>query len=366
MNFSKNLSSYLILFFLITAHTYGQTVVKVAKKDFPLKIKIQGQEILSKDFNHHHKIFIVGDYILTLVNSGDYNYHVFDKKTQQYLGPIGLRGEGPEEWVIPQTTLGQYHKKDGDIYMWYFDFLRGTFSLMNLTKTIKSKSINPINDRRLRINMKLFPYFQLFMGDNERIYGTNWIYESDRSRLKSYDIKTNKIAKSALFPKIKNSSHLPSEVMNSLYSCSFDKHPFKDQFAQATFIFNRIDIFDQNLNVIKSIVDGENWKDDYYEGREIIPSENFISPRINGFDGLSVSNNFIFALEAKKNVGTDKEKENESFVRVYNWNGVPIAYLEINHDLSSIDFDEETKVLYATDYSHELVLKFNLSQYLPK
>jgi hypothetical protein len=356
----------ILILFSVYVSALCQTVIKVGKNDFPQKVKIKGQEILANDFNHHHKILIIDEYILTLVNGGKYNYNVFDKKTEQYLGPIGVRGEGPEEWLIPQTTLGQYIKKDGETYMWYFDYLRGTFSLMNLTKTLKSKSVNPINARRLRVNMKLFPYFQLFMGDNEKMYGTNWIYESDRSRLKSYDLKSNKIAKSALFPKIKNSTHLPSEVLNSLYSGSFDKHPAKDQFVQATFIFNRIDVFDENLNLIKSIVDGENWKNDYYEGREIIPSENFVRPRIDGFNGLSVSKNFIFALEAKKNVGTDKEKENESFVRVYNWNGAPIVYLEINHDLSSIDFDEDTNILYATDYSHELVLKFNLIQYLPK
>lgn len=365
MNFLKIFLIGLAILLTFTS-SFSQTIVKISKSDFPLKVKIQGEKILEKDFNHHHKILIVDDYILTLVNGGNFNYHVFDKKTQEYLGPIGKRGEGPDEWIIPQTTLGQFVKKDGDIYMWYFDYLRGNFSLMNLTKTLKSKNPNPIVSRRLRVNMKLFPYFQLFMGDNDKMYATNWIYESDRSRLKSYDLNSNKIAKSTLFPKIKNSSHLPSEVMNSLYSCAIDKHPSKDQFVQATFIFNRIDIFDQNLNVIKSIVDGENWRDDFYEGREINPADNFISPRIDGFNGLSVTNNFIFALEVKENLGTKEEKENESFIRVYNWNGTPLAYLEVSHDLSSIDFDEENLLLYATDFSHELVLKFNLSNHLSK
>lgn len=336
-------------------------IIKVSKKDFPKVMKVKGEKIFTNDYNHHDQIFVVGDYLLTLVNSGEYQYHVFDKKTQKYLGPVGIRGLGPNEWEIPRTTLGQFEKTPDGVLLWNYDYLRGNFNKINLSKTLDSKSANPVIENTTRINMREFPYFQLFQGSNGRIYATGWIYEVNRVRLKSYNPSNKAIQKSGLFPKINNSNHLPSDVLNGLYGLSFDKHPKKDLFVQAMFIFNRIDFFDENLNVIKSIVDGGNWEDGFYDGKDIDPSTNFIRPRINGYDGLTVSDNFILALEAKKNVGTEKEKENESFIRVYNWDGKPLAYFEIEHDLSSIDLDEADGMLYATDYEHELVLKFNIS-----
>jgi len=368
MRFIRNYITFSLFFILIILcqESTAQKVVKVSKTDFPEKMKIKGQEILTQDYNHHHIIFVLDTLLLTMVNSGENHYHVFHKDKLNYLGAVGVRGDGPDQWEIPATTVGQFKKTSEGIKLWQFDYLRGTYSLINLTKTLKSKSSYPVVERRLRINVKIFPYFQLFMGGNDKLYANSWIYEQNRSRLKSFDQENNKIVRSGLFPKIKNNTHLPSEVMNSLYGASLDKHPSQDKFVQATFIFNRIDIFDENLQVIKSIVDGDNWKDDYYDGKDIDPAVNFINPRTNGFNGLATGEKYIYALEAKLNFRTDKFRENESFVRVYDWEGRPKAYLEVAHDLSSIDIDEKSGMLYATDYSHELVLKFDISQLMKK
>jgi hypothetical protein len=353
-----------LIIFLGSFSLKAQEIVRVSKDNFPSKLKIKGVEILTNDFNHHHKIFVFDTLILTMVNSGPYHYHVFHKDKLKYLGAIGVRGEGPEQWQIPATTAGQFEKAADGIKVWHFDYLRGSFMLINITKTIKSKSVNPKVDRQLRINAKVFPFFQLFIGNNQKLYANSWIYEQNSSRIKSYDIKTTQISKSPLFPLIKDVNRLPSETINSLYGGAFDKHPKKDLFIQATFVFDRIDFFDENLKVIKSIVDGENWKDNYYNGKEIIPSQNYLRPRINGYDGLSIGEKFIFALEAKLNVGTDKFKEYQSFIRVFSIDGKPLSYIEVPHDLSSIDFDEVKNVLYATDYEHEQVLKFDLTQHV--
>lgn len=363
----KNSYKYLIwglLFSFVVfsgSTTNNSNLIKVSKKNFPKIVKIKGEEILTNDYNHHHHIFIINDYLLTLVNSGDFQYHVFDKKSQKYLGPVGIRGEGPNEWEIPQTTLGQFENTKDGVMIWNFDFLRGNFNKINLTKTIASKSAKPIIQNTTRINMREFPFFQLFQGKNGRIYASSWIYEVNRVRLKSFNPTDKTIKRSELFPKIKNTNHLPSEVLNSLYGGSFDKHPSQDKFVQAMFMFNRIDIFDENLNVTKSIVDGLNWQDGFYDGKEIDPTKNFLRPRIDGFDGLAVGENFIFAVEADKFIENQKAYENKSFIRVYNWEGKPLAYLEVDNSLSSIDVDEANGFIYATDYENELVLRFNIS-----
>lgn len=358
---SSTIFSLGLILMILCQESNAQLLVKVSKTEFPQKITLKGEPILENDFNHHHRIFVIDTLLLTMVNSGDNHYHVFHKNKLNYLGSVGVRGEGPNEWEIPQTTVGQFEINTEGIKLWYFDFLRGNYSLMNLTKTLTSGSPYPIVERKLRINMKVFPYYQLFMGNNNRIYAGGWIYEQNRVRLKSYDLNTKEISKSTLFPTIKNTKKIPTETMNSLYGGGFDKHPTLNKFVQAMYMFNRIDIFDENLNVIKSIVDGENWKDNYYDGLQIDPTKEFFNGRVDGYNTVATSENFIFSVEADKNINLEIKKENESFIRVYDWNGTPKAYLTINHDLTSIDIDEKNGMLYATDYDHELVLKFDIS-----
>lgn len=364
MDFNKLTIYFILVFFFnsIVNESNAQILLKVKKQDFPKMATINGQEILAQDFNHHHKIFVIDTLLLTMVNSGANHYHVYHKDKLTYLGPIGIRGEGPDQWEIPQTTVGQFEKTKEGIKLWYFDYLRGNYNLMNLTKTLNSGSAYPIVEKKTRINMKVFPYFQLFMGNNNRIYANSWVYEQNRGRIKSFDLETNKIYKSGLFPVIKNNDRLPAETKNSLYGGSFYKHPTKDKFVQALYMFNRIDIFDENLKVIKTIVDGENWKDNYYDAFDIDPTKDFFEGKIDGYNGLALSENFIFALEADRNVNAQINKENESFIRVYDWDGKPVAFLTVKHDLSSIAIDESKGKLYATDYSHELVLRFDISQ----
>ncbi|MFC0262746.1 BF3164 family lipoprotein [Fontibacter flavus] len=362
----KFLAGFVVFVISSLTTVFAQEILKVTKKDFPEKIIIKSQKILTDDFNHHHRIHVFDSLILTQVNSGKHHYHVFHKDKLTYLGPIGVRGDGPDQWDIPATTAGQFEKSSNGIKLWYFDYLRGSFNLMNLTKTIQQKTPYPITERKLRINAKVFPFSKGFMGSNKRLYVNCYIYEQDRSRLKYYDLETKKIIKSPLFPKVKNISQLPIETIHSLYGGPFEKHPTRDQFVQAAFIFNRIDIFDDNLKLLLSIVDGDNWKDDFYDAREINPATSWINPILDGYNGLALGEKLIFALEAKKNVGTDKFKENESFIRVFDWQGKPLAYLEIAHDLSTIAFDEGKGMLYATDYSHELVLRFDLSNELKR
>ena len=368
MRFTNTLF-YLVILIISNFHVQlatSQSIVKVSKEDFPEIITIEGEPILTYDYHHHFKIHLLDTLLLTTVNGGKNHYHVYHKDKLTYLGAVGVRGDGPDEWDIPSTTVGQFELTKEGIGLWNFNYLRGTFTLINLTKTLESGSPKPILNRRLRINTKVFPYYQLYMGDNNKIFASGWIFEENRSRLKFFDLESNQIGKTALFPTIRNSGNFPPEIMNSLYTASFGKHPTEDKFVQALFVYNRIDIFDGNLKVLKSIVDGENWKNDYYDGKEIDITINFISPRMNGFNGLALSNNFIFALEGKKNEGTDEEIENESFIRVYDWEGRPKAYLNVNHDLTGIAFDEKSGNLYATDYSHELVLRFNILEQVGK
>ncbi len=261
---------------------------------------------------------------------------------------------------MPYTTVGQYEVTDSGIFLWFFDYQRGHLSKINLTKTLLSGSPYPILDKSFRIDASKFPYFRLFYLNDEKLVADCWITEQDRVRIKSFNPETEEVKKSTLFPSMKNIHLLPAEVVNSLYTTTFAKHPSKNVFVQAMATFNRIDIFNENLSMQKSIVDRENWQDDYYDAEEIDPASNFLDERVDGYDGLVCTRDFIFALERKKTPPSNADVRPESYVRVYDWQGRPVCLLQFGNNLSGIGVDEVEGMLYATDYANEMVLRYDI------
>jgi|GEM_PF-1272620 len=364
----KNFIKYTILFILNIIFIFAcsqkdnveTTLTTIEKNDFPQTIKLENPDkILDDDEFHHFKIFVIDTVLLTTSQVGDYHYNAFLINTLDFLGSFGVRGEAPEEWTMPITMSGQYETSKDGLNLWFYDYLKGHFSKINLTKTLNSNSLNPIIDETVSIDTKKFPFTNLFYVSEEKIIGDSWISESDRRRIKSFNPKTEEVKKSELFPAMKNTSKLPAEVLNSFYTSAFSKHPTKPLFVQAMFVFNRIDIFNENLQVVKTIVDGDNGLDDYYDGAEVDLKSDFLLGKIQGYDGVTTTSDYIFALEM--NVKTqDQIKPKDSYVRVYDWSGKPVCLLQFEHPIVGLAVDERTGILYITDYENESVLRYNI------
>jgi hypothetical protein len=341
-------------------------VMSVGHSDFPSKVKLEKEEILQEDFFHHHKVYVLDTVLLTTSNVGDYHFHAYHTKTLKYLGSLGVKGEGPDEWTMPHTTDGQYEVTESGISLWIFDFLRGHLSKVDLSKSLQSGTPYPVITQSFQVNGRDFPFFRLFYVNDAKLIADCWITEQNRVRIKSYNPKNGEMEKSELFPSMNNIQVLPAEIVNSLYTTSFTKHPSKNLFVQAMATFNRIDIINENLILQKSIVDGENWQDDYYDAKDIDPSTNFLADKIDGFNGTAVTQDYIFALEMKKKPSSEAEVNPESFVRVYDWEGRPICLLQFDNNLNAIGVDEREGYLYATDYANEMVLRYNIKDMMGK
>lgn len=338
----------------------GVNTMKASRADFPAKALLEGEEILRDDYYHHHKVFILDTVLLTTSNAGDYHFHAYHTQTQEYLGSLGVRGEGPDEWTMPQTTNGQYEVTESGVFLWFFDYRRGHLSKIDVTQTLRSGSPYPVIDKSISIDGKKFPFFVLFYVNDEKLVGDCWMTEQDRVRIKSYNPKTEDARRSTLFPTMENIHLLPAEVINSLYTTTFAIHPTKNLFVQAMATFNRIDIFDEDLNLLRSVVDGENWQDDYYDARDINPASNYLVERVDGYNGLVATHDFIFALERKKKPSDNTATRPESFVRVYDWEGRPVCLLQFENNLNAIGVDEAEGMFYATDYANEMVLRYDI------
>ncbi|RRO15845.1 BF3164 family lipoprotein [Flavobacteriaceae bacterium 14752] len=357
----------IVFFAFISCDKTDENIIRHNKNSFFISKNLNGEVVPLKDFNLN-KTITVFDTLIILGKSpfqtkkGSAFFNVYHKTKYNFLGSIGVKGDGPwhNEWSEIHHNQ-QISISNANQFLWLYNYNNGFVAKLNLSKTIESKSSKPVIDTTILVNAKKFPYLSLNI-TNDNLIATPWLNETPQSLIKKIDLENNSLKKIKLSPTIKNSNILPSEILNSLYSSSIKVNQQTGKIAQAMYIFDRINIYDNNLNREISIVDGENWVDNYYDAKEIDIKSNFIKDKVNGYSRLTVSNNFIFALKSTYN----SSQKNISEVRVYDWRGKPLFFLTINNPVLDFSFDEKTKTLYALDHINDLILKYGLNEIIRK
>ena len=358
------LTLLLVLFFGCNKTTDKSKIVII--DNFKCNTFVKGEQILKDNFDSNFSISSVDSLLLLKQQGKDIHYTIYNSKDLKYLGSLGVRGEGPNEWNVVFHNK-QFEIDDNGIKLWFSRQRKGFLSQVNISKVIENKSPYPVVEKNLKINTNLFPFSHIIYLNSDKVIGNSGYYDVERVRLKSYNPKTRITEqRTELFPKIKNSNILPSPALYNLYFGQLQKHPSKDLFINAMRIFNRIDIFDEDLNLIKSIVSGDNWKDDYYDAAKIDVTTDYMADKVQGYGNLSVTENFILALETGKKRNALTNDVEESYVRVFDLEGKSLCRLSFHQDLFSIDLNEKSGFLYATDIQNEKVLQFNLEELIEK
>jgi len=352
---------FIIVSFLILACQSEKEnyIIKVSKNDFKKSLKIVGNEILKEDFNLNREIFVVDSLIILKTGSGKNYFNVYNKESFELLGSVGIRGEGPDEWQVINFT-GQFDiTNEGEIGMWVSNFKKGFIYKVNINETLRKKNPEPVIDKNFRIDGRRYPFFNPFYVSGETFVSKSWITEDEFVRIKSFEFSTGTVKKSGLFPVIQNIENLPVEVINTIYTSSFKKHPKKEIFGQALYFFNRIDIFDKDLKTLISIVDGETWKDFHYDAANIDFESDFLSDFQQFYSGLFLSQKYIYVLTAG-----EKDKSGSKHFRIFDYSGNPIVILNVSDEIYSFSVDENDDFLYAIDRENEKILRYSLKNIL--
>jgi len=354
---------YLFIVFstIISCGKIDEKTIRLDKNSFFISKNLNGEVVPLKDFNLNKNITVFDTLIILgkspfQTKKGSTFFNVYHKTKYNFLGSIGIKGDGPwhNEWSEIHHNQ-QISNSNANQFLWLYNYNNGFVAKLNLSKTIESKTPKPVIDTTILVNAKKFPYLSLNI-TNDNLIATPWLNETPQSLIKKINLENNSLKKIKLSPTIKNSNILPSEILNSLYSSSIKVNQQTGKIAQAMYIFDRINIYDKNLNREISIVDGENWVDNYYDAKEIDIKSNFINDKVNGYSRLTVSTNFIFALKSTYN----SSQKNISEIRVYDWSGNPLFFLTINNPVLDFSFDEKTKTLYALDHINDSILKYDL------
>lgn len=347
------------LFVSCSNKTEVSNIVKV--KEFEKVFNLEGEQILKND-NSAFSISVIDSLLLTLASGTDYHYNLYSKNSFKYLGSLGKRGDEPNSWMFPSYN-NQFDKDNTDLKIWLSSDIKSEIIQVNLTSTIKSKDNNTIVDKKIDIDTKLFPFTRLLYVNDSIFYGDSGYFDSKRCRLKRYSLKANAIdiSYSDLFPKVLNQKLFPSEMLNNLYHSKLRKKPNEVTFASAMEYFNRIDIFDKDLNTKLSIVGDGLTDDNQLDAAELDIEEGSPFQELTiYYRDINLRDSYIYSLylnQPRKEFGKNSKPVE---IRIFDWEGNAKYLLKIPDYILNISVDEKEGWIYGVAPYDEKILRYNI------
>jgi len=356
---NNNIYTFLCILFFISCskHKYKSNVIKIKK--FEKTHNLKGEQILINDYSAF-SINVIDSLLLTHCTGTDTHYNLYSKNTFKFLGSLGTKGNTPEAWLFP-TYNNQFEKDSLGLKIWLSSHVKSKIIQVNLTKTIKSKSKTPFITKSFNINSKVFPFTKLLYVNDSVFYGDSGYFDSQRCRLKRYNLETEITNHSSLFPKIINKKLFPSEMLKSLYYSLIQKKTDETVFVSAMEYFNRVDVFDENLNTKLTILGNGLNSDNQIDASTLKIDEGSPFDEFTiYYRDIDLTKTYIYCLylnQVKNKFGKEIKPVE---IRVFDWNGNPKYLLKIPEYLMNISVDEKEGWIYGVAPYSEKILRYNI------
>lgn len=348
-----------LLFF--TCSEKKTNVLSLSNENFEV-ISLEGEQILSDEI-FIESIFVVDNFLIVKqVPESEFHFKIFDKKSFQPIGYFGKKDKNIQTSLF-LNYFGQFSKENDNLTLNFFNFLKSEFSTHGFTTNHNSYNDSLIISKKqtLKINPEKFSVNQVFKINDSILIGDSGNFDINNNRLKKINLNKNETSESEMFPEVSNIKLLPLSEIKTLYKSHIDIDKKNNKIVSALEHYDRIDIFDYNLNCNRSIISGKQHSDfdidilDLdYKGDNPLDDLN-----IYYFD-LVITEKYIYALyynQIEKDYGEIKPVE----IRVFDLLGNPKYRLKIPEYLINISVDEEEGYLYGSAFFEEKTMKYKLN-----
>ncbi|WKD85067.1 hypothetical protein KCTC32516_00405 [Polaribacter huanghezhanensis] len=350
--------SIILLLFSCKERVNNQQQTKVTS--FEKVVDLKGETILKGNFSDLIGINVIDTLLMFKKISKETVYEIYNINSLKYLGDLGVRGDKPNAWLHPVYS-GQYSKSEKDISLWVNDGIKGQMSLVNITEVLKKKDPTPILKKIINVHPKAYlQQHALFINDSVLI-GDSGYTDPKRTRVKSFNFNSNEIINSSgLFPEVKNRNKLNSTDLFYLY---LNNIKLKNNYiVSAMSSLDRIDIFDLDLNLTKTIIGKDS--PEFLDEKTLIKDDDNTGGTFIYNKEFFLSEKYIFTLYINSLESDFYEKSSPVEIRVYDWNGNGKFKLKIPDHLSSFSIDLKNKWIYGLDKLNEKILRYNINNFL--
>lgn len=354
---------YIILIFILSSCAY-----KRSSSDFIFENEytVEGAQILSEEFSIN-QLFAINNYLFGYQKTGQYFFKIYNIETLSEIGEICKRGKGPNEFPS-FLILNQYETCGIDLCIWVHDLNVGKLTKVNVKESLEKGETVVLNEIATKSQSS---FFNAFVIDSSLVVGRSTNSIIDMNRLQLYNPINDSIIRTIpLFPKIdvtRSNDDINFRMVkyNPLYVGSIGLKPDKTKIASAMTSFNRIDIFDVNGDLYKSIVEGPEIPE-YLKNYLNSDEDNSESTLQYFYSSIFTSNNFIYALYIGQMLSEYGGKSIPTQLRIFDWEGNPLVRININDYLFSFTIDENRGLLFGVDYYNEKLLRYDIKRIIEK
>jgi len=349
----KSFNTIIILFVIIFS-----ACNKTNEIVFDKTYEIKGDLILSEEIGIH-KLIVANEYLLGYTFQKEHFFKVFNLETLEEIGEIAKKGGGPNEFST-FLIFNYVDNKEKNTCLWAHDLNTGELYLIDILLSLSEGNI--FSHAKFKLPAA-HQFYTAYFIDSTRIIGRSTNNIIEMSRLQGYDSKNDSmIFKLPLFPEIfqkENDVDFTLLKYNPLYISNLTFNSEMNLVASAMTDFNRIDIFDVQGNLIRTIEES----DRNINGKKFahyFKSDEGKNNLIYYYKNIDSSSKFIYALFYGKSRSNKTLEKDKVELRVFDWQGKPIVKILIQDPINEISIDEINGFIYAVDNENDKLLRYDI------
>lgn len=296
--------------------------------NFPQEIDLQGERINSFDATLGAiSIFVTDDYWILQKRKSNYFFDVYSKKEGKKVLELGLRGQGPDDFLAP-IYVRQFDKNN----LWIFDRANSGFYQINIEESVLNN----------HIVLSKKTYFRSVLDNQARdmfvIDAHRYMYSKDVGNC-AYWVYDDKTKQHHAIPN-EYEAPIPQEYEYLLSQKMTVYNPQSKQFASIYFSYPKIEFGDVDSGIFKSIG---------YKKEITSTHENSVQHTDDTyFDAVERTDKYVYCLY--NDSGTPGEK---SKILVFDWDGNPICLYKLSGYYTEFAVGQDDKTLHALNYEDE-------------
>ncbi len=268
-------------------------------------------------------MYLVDSFLVVYNRDMDTCYQVFDRQTLEYKYSFGQRGQGPEDFDMPQEHA-VCNPSD-----------RLVVNDVNKLKTITFQAGKPV------VTAQDMPVDEPYFNGLFQLDDTTFVCEPDPESNEEFCFihASGRVEKKVPYPETADRFKGQVSERNAAYQYMATAHPSGDKFAAFYVHTRRFQIIDKEGNILKDVTL------DIPPCDPEIPLEP-VRRRIHVMD-VFATENYIYTLNLDMTGDEIAAGKSLPSLQIFSWEGEPLKQLYLDRFISSFTVDEQAQLVYG-------------------
>lgn len=281
--------------------------------------------------------------VSTLESDGFWSFYHLPELS--YLGSYLAKGRaGNEVMASPRVAWQSFSESDGELYAVIYDFYKGSLLKMNITETLRDDNLS-IQNIECGLPRVLFSVLQL---DSVSYFCRE--VNGNQTEQTRYIWDSNKREKAV--PKnmsVLNKASVDAGSDVNILGCYYCYNRERNIMVEAAMDLSHINLYSVGDGVVNMTISPEDELDRISDIQVTEPRK-----KKTAYCGLVGYKDFFIALyqgDTAENIHYGKARKQT--LQIFDWEGTPLACVELDKPVNSFDIDFAQRKLYTLNYETE-------------